>query len=82
MLNPSQVEDFNTAIVKAGFEVDDFTVEAVEDDPGAIEQYIPSGTVTIRRVSNDIAEKYRAGSGSNWPQEFENDLRAGKFGQP
>ena len=82
MLNPSQLEDFNTAILQAGFEVDDIDTVAVEDDPTAMEQYIPRGIVTVHRKSTDVSEKYRAGSGLAWQQDFEADLKAGKFGQP
>ena len=91
LITNSEMEDFDRAILGAGFEVDDFNVVDLEDEPTAIEpladtiafdQYVPTGTVTIRRISTDDAITYTAGSGSIWPQEFEADLQAGKFGQP
>ena len=91
MISDSEMDDFEAAIVAAGFEVDDFKVVPLEDEPTAIEQlenetaieqYVPTGTVTIHRISTDDAITYKAGSGSIWPQEFEADLHAGKFGEP
>ena len=91
MISDSEMDDFEAAIVAAGFEVDDFNVVPLEDEPTvieqlenetAIEQYVPTGTVTIQRISTDDAITYTAGSGSAWQQDFEADLKAGKFGQP
>ena len=91
MISDREKEDFEAAILEAGFEVDDFNVIPLEDEPTVIEQledetaikqYVPTGTVTIQRISTDEAITYRVGSGSIWPQEFEADLQAGKFGQP
>jgi len=83
LITDSEMEDFNAAILRAGFEVDDFNVVELEDDePIGIEEYIPTGTVTIHRISTDEFITYTTGSGSIWPQEFEADLQAGEFGQP
>ena len=91
LITDIEMEDFDAAIRQAGFEVDDFNVVDLEDEPTAIEQleaatafeqYVPTGTVTIQRISTDDAITYTAGSGSIWPQEFEADLQAGKLGEP
>ncbi len=83
LITDSEMEDFEAAILKAGFEVDDFSVVPLEDDePTGIEEYVPTGTLTIHRISTDDAITYKAGSGSIWPQQFEADLQAGQFGQP
>jgi len=91
LITDSEMEDFDAAILQAGFEMDDFNIVDLEDEPTAIEQleaetafeqYAPKGTVTVHRVSTDVSETYRAGSGSVWQQDFEADLKAGKFGQP
>ena len=91
LITDSEMENFDEAILEAGFEVDDFNVIDLEDEPTAIEQleneiaieqYVPTGKVTIQRISTDDAITYTAGSGSIWPQKFEADLQAGKFGQP
>ncbi len=91
LITDSEMEDFDAAIIDAGFEVHDFNVIPLEDEPTVIEQledetgikqYVPTGTVTIQRISTNDAITYKAGSDSIWPQAFEADLQAGNFGQP
>ncbi len=90
LITDSEMEDFDAAILQAGFEVDDFSVVDLEDDEfplkddesTVIVQHPIIGTVTVHRISTDVSETYRAGSGSVWQQDFEADLKAGKFGQP
>ena len=90
LITDSEMEDFDAAILGAGFEVDDFNVVDLEDDElplkddesTVIVQHPIIGTVTVHRISTDVSETYRAGSGSVWQQDFEADLKAGKFGQP
>ncbi len=82
MISDSEMENFEAAIVAAGFEVDDFNVVPLEDvDPTVIDPTI-TGTVTVHSISTDESITYYAGWGSIWPQEFAADLKAGKFGQP
>ena len=90
LITDSELEDFDAAILQAGFEVDDFSVVDLEDDElplkddesTVIVQHWITGTVTVHRISTNVSEKYRAGSGSAWQQDFEADLKAGKFGEP
>ncbi len=90
LITDSEMEDFDAAILQAGFEVDDFSVVDLEDDElplkddesTVIVQHPIIGTVTVHRISTDVSETYRAGSGSAWQQDFEADLQAGRFGQP
>ncbi len=91
LITDSEMEDFDTAILGASFEVDDFHVVDVEDEPTVVEQledqtginpYVPTGTVTIHRISTDGAITYSAGHGSTWVKKFEADLQAGNFGEP
>ncbi len=90
LITDSEMEDFDAAILQAGFQVDDFSVEDLEDDELPLKddestvlvQHGITGTVTVHRISTDVSETYRAGSGSAWQQDFEADLQAGKFGQP
>jgi len=82
MISGSEMDDFEAALFRAGFEVDDFNVVPLEDvDPTVIDPAI-TGTVTVHRISTDKSITYYAGWGSIWPQEFTVDLQAGKFGQP
>ncbi len=91
LITDSEMDDFDATILQAGFEVDDFRVVDLEDEPTVIEQledetaikqYVPTGTVTIQRISTNDAITYKAGSDSIWPQAFEADLHEGKFGEP
>ena len=90
LITVSEMEDFDTAILQAGFKVNDFSVVDLEDDELSLKddestvivQHPITGTVTVHRISTDVSETYRPGSGSAWQQDFEVDLKAGKFGQP
>ncbi len=90
VITASEMEDFDAAILQAGFEVDDFKIVDLEDDElplkddesTVIVQHPIIGTVTVHRISTDVSETSRAGSGSVWQQDFEADLKAGKFGEP
>ena len=82
LITDSEMKDFNAAILGAGFEVDDFHVVDLEDEPTAKEQHAITGTVTVRRISTDEAITYGAGHLSTWVSEFEIDLHEGKFGEP
>ncbi len=82
MISDREMEDFDAAILQAGFEVHDFNVIDLEDEPTAKEQHPITGTVTVHRISTDEAMTYRAGHLSTWVTEFEIDLHEGKFGQP
>ena len=91
LITDSEMDDFEAAIINAGFEVDDFDVGQLADEPTVIEQledetgikqYVPTGTVTIQRISTDEAITYSAGHLSTWVTEFEIHLHEGKFGEP
>jgi len=82
LITDSEMEDFDSAILQAGFEVDDFNVVDLKDEPTAKEQHPITGTVTVHRISTDDAIKYSAGHLSTWVTEFEIHLHEGKFGQP
>ncbi len=82
MISDSEMYDFDAAILQAGFEVHDFNVIDLEDEPTAKEQHAITGTVTVRRISTDEAVTYSGGRLSTWVAEFEIDLHEGKFGEP
>ncbi len=90
LITDSEMEDFDAAILQAGFQVHDFNVIDLEDDevplgddePTVTEQHPITGRVTVHRISTDDAITYSGGHLSTWVTEFEADLQAGKFGQP
>ena len=81
LITDSEMEDFDAAILGAGFEVDDFNIVDLENDPTAKEQHPITGTVTVHRISTDEAITYSAGHLSTWVTELEIDLHEGKFGE-
>ncbi len=76
MITVSEMEDFNAATLQAGFEVDDFNIVDLEDEPTAKEQHPITGTVTVHRISTNKFITYSAGHLSTWVSEFEIDLAA------
>jgi len=90
LITDSEMEDFDAAILQAGFEVNDFNVVDLEndelplkdDESTIIVQHGITGTVTVHRISTDAAITYSAGRLSTWVSEFEIDLHEGKFDQP
>ncbi len=82
LITDSEMEDFDAAILGAGFEVDGFNVLDQQDEPTAKGPHPITGTATVHRISTDEFITYRAGPGSVWPQNLAADLYEGKFGQP
>ena len=91
MIHPSEMKDFEAAIVQGGFDVTDFDARQLLHLPGTKEvtpdiatvEVTPDiATVVVRRKSSAIAIKYQCGMPSEWWNHFEADLQAGKFGQP
>ncbi len=82
MISDSEMDDFQAAILEAGFEVGDFNPVQVDDPTPAHGVHAVTGTVTVHRQSTDIAFAYPTGHVSSWLADFEADLQAGQFGEP
>ncbi len=82
VITVSEMEDFDAAILQAGFEVDDFNIVDLKDEPTAKEQRLITSTVTVYRISTDEFITYSGGHLSTWVTEFEIDVHEGKFGEP
>ncbi len=82
LITDSEMDDFDAAIHQAGFQVDDFRVVDLEDEPTAKGQHRLTGTVTVHRVSTVHAITYRAGHDSAWVVDFLADFYAGEYGRP
>ncbi len=82
LITDKEMDDFDGAILGAGFEVDSFGVIDLGDEPTAKGQPPTTGTVTVLRISNDEFITYNAGQFSTWVLEFEADLHEGRFGTP
>lgn len=76
---PTEKEDFDNAITSAGYRKEDFDVRESETpmSAGGIEPI--TGTITVRNKQTGLERSYKAGHGSTWVAEFENDLRTGAF---
>ncbi len=79
LIHDSEMDDFDAAILQAGFDVNDFRAVDLEDAPTAKEQHLNTGTVTVDRILTGHAITYRAGHGSTWVADFLADLHEGKF---
>ncbi len=82
MIHPSEMKDFEAAIVQGGFDVTDFDARQLLHLPGTKEVMPDIATVVVRRISTDIAIKYQCEMPLEWWNHFEVDLHEGKFGQP
>ena len=82
MISDSEMDEFQAAILKVGFEVADFNPVQVDDPTPAHGVPVVTGTVTVHRQSTDIAFAYPTGHVSSWLADFEADLQAGQFGEP
>ncbi len=82
LITDNEMDDFDGAILEAGFEVSSFGVVDLGDEPTAKGQPPITGTVTVLRISTDEFITYSAGHLSTWVTEFELDLHEGKFGEP
>ena len=82
LITDSEMDDFEAAIVQAGFDLTDFDARQLLHLPGTKEVTPDIATVVVRRISSDIAIKYQCGMPSEWWNHFEADLHEGKFGQP
>ncbi len=81
MISDSEIEDFDAAIAKAGFDPNDFSLTPLEDPPATSGAEAVTGTVTVLRESNTESAIYTVGFGSTWVADFESNLLAGKFGE-
>ena len=70
LITDSEMDDFDAVILKAGFDVHDFRVIDLEDEPTAKEQHPNTGTVTVHRISTGHAITYRADSVPHGWQNF------------
>ncbi len=82
LITDSEMDDFDAGILEAGFDVNDFRVVDLEDEPTAKEHHPNTCTVTVTRISTGHAITYRAGYGSAWVAEFLADFYAGEYGKP
>jgi hypothetical protein len=79
IVDPTEREDFNNEILRAGFAIDDFDLSEQEDPLPPVGIWPVTGKATIRYKPTGVSRTYRAGNGTAWGAEFERDLKAGRF---
>ncbi len=82
LIHDSEMEDFEAAIVQAGFDLTDFDARQLLHLPQTKEVTPDIATVVVRRISTEITIKYQCGMPSEWWNHFDADLNAGEYGQP
>lgn len=81
IITVGEVEDFQTALRRAGYEQGDFELSETEDSfptqgVGAI-----TGTVTVKNKKTAAERSYAAGHATAWVIAFARDLHGGVFGR-
>ncbi len=80
LLDESEMQDFRSAVVNAGFSTEDFNLTEIEERPTNIGIYAITGTVIVARTSTGISRQYSAGHATAWLADFEAELRGHVFG--
>ena len=81
LLHKSEREDFEALLSKHGYRVTDFELSETEDKPQTLDPAPFHGNLAVTRKSNQASKTYRIGSGVLWLDQFENDLKAGVYGE-
>ena len=81
--DPTELEDFETALRDEGYSRDDFELTTSKESFPEGRVAVPRGTVTITNTKRNLSKTYPAGGGgTSWPAEFHIDLGKGVFGEP
>ena len=80
IISPTEMEDFNRILAQHAYTKDDFELTGQEDPHPAGGGVAPiTGHVTVKHRESGVERTYKAGHGTAWVVEFENDLRAKAF---
>jgi hypothetical protein len=75
----SELEDFKNSCGAYGYKTTDFEL-STESAPEKRNEIFPlKGTITIKHKPTDKSKTYKAGHGSKWASEFDEDLKTGFF---
>ena len=80
LLDDSEVQDFHSALIRAGYDKDDFELTEAEDESETSPLYADKGKAIVRRISTSVIREYRAGHASRWVSDFNSELLDGKYG--
>lgn len=79
LIGSDEYTDFSNSIKKCGLNENDFKIETKRTDHNNDGIYFIFGTVTITYKPTNKSRIYKAGHGSFWPHEFDNDLNKKYF---
>jgi hypothetical protein len=82
LLTQHELDAFSAALRRHGWKSSEFELEESAFDPATAEVEAALGEVGVRCLRTQAVVAYRLGTGSDWVAEFENDLQAGRMGDP
>lgn len=77
----SELEDFWGSVNRHGYRNADFEITQKPNPTSGAGVQAVTGTVTVRCKRSGVERTYRAGYGSTWPAEVDQDLARGVFGK-
>lgn len=77
----SELEDFWGSVKRHGYRDSDFEITQNPDPTTGAGVQAITGTVTVRCKSSRVSRTYKAGFGSTWPAQVDQDLSSGVFGK-
>jgi hypothetical protein len=80
IVDKTEIEDFHQALTTSRRSIEDFEVIENEQSPENHNGVsAATGTVTITNKRSGRAHSYKAGMGTTWPVDFQDDLLSGEF---
>jgi len=77
----SELEDFWGSVKRHGYRDEDFEITQRPDPTTGAGVQAITGTVTVRCKPSGVERTYKAGYGSTWPAEVDQDLARGVLGK-
>ena len=80
IVDETEIQDFHQALTTSRRSIEDFELVENEQSPeNQIGGSAVTGTVTITNKKSGRAHSYKAGMGTTWPVDFQDDLLSGEF---
>jgi hypothetical protein len=78
-ISPSEQDDFEDEIRRAGRKVSDFELKDASEEFPTQGVGPVTGSVIIRNTKSGVEHTYETGHSTAWVVEFHDDLHAGKY---
>ena len=79
IVDKSEIEDFQNAILSKGLDPSDFELTEWEEPMHGVGVQPIKGQVNVKRKSTGVHKTYRSGHLSHWAADFVEDLKQGVF---